>query len=217
MGKQASVCGRHREVALMFPHGRDQHGRGQFEKFLVKGAGEDRRIFHQMGHFLQQTLVNGNAPTLFLLQPAQLVENPLPAFLHIGDHPLLSEGFQILLRRRESHLFPQKPVSARPIAGGDACPGEGNRFPAEEADQPPHRPDKPGPAAPPAHRAGKVDGRQHAGKSLLQTFPGGFPLHHLPGEQVLFPFVFAKDTDRPERRPASGQTPPRRGSSFRPP
>jgi len=145
-----------------------------------------------MGHFVQQPLIHRDPPPFLHLQPAELIENPLPALRHIGDHPLGAEDLRIFRRGREFHFLPQKPVSARPVAGGDARPGEGDRLCAEQADQPPHRADEPRPSASPAHRSRQMDGGKHLGEPLRQAFRGGLPLLYPPGEQVLLPFVFVE-------------------------
>ena len=121
----------------------------------------------------------------------------------------------IALRRREFHLFPRNRCP-RPIAGGDACPGEGNRFPAEEADQPPHRRINRVRPLPSASR--REGGWTTARREVLSCRHSSvaFPFITFRANRYSSPLCSPKYRSSKET-PCFRANPPRRGSSFRPP
>ncbi len=178
--QKLAVFLRHREIALLIPHGSDDHLLGKRQISRIKTAGKDRGIFHQVVDFIQQII--------FYERPAAQLPgfgheaplNCLPPLLHICQHIACPELFQVLTGFCQGYraLTPKAMSPAEPVAV-HSCPGEIHNLGAPQRSQPAHRPGKSLRSFPPAHGVGKREAiyepeeqiRQQGARLLASELP----------------------------------------------
>ncbi len=81
----------------MFPHCRDQHLVGEFEKFLVEFACYGDRVLNQVVDNIHQFFIGQNAAADFLCRCVDLAFYRFTTFSKVNDHFSRLQAFQIII------------------------------------------------------------------------------------------------------------------------
>ena len=89
--QQAAVGFLHREITLVLLHHRNQHFGGQVEVSFIKVAAQGSGGFNQVGHLVQQAVIQARAGARIRQDGAHLAGNRRPAGSRVQDDTLAFE------------------------------------------------------------------------------------------------------------------------------
>ncbi len=154
--QQRAGCIRHGKIALMLPHGSNEHFRRQLHIFLINAAVKGGGILHQVSDLFQEFIIFRNLASMGGGQFRHLLADKLPALVLVGNDPGLLQPGQVLAWFLNGYgLQGQETVAPGAVAGLDAAKFQGQHLAAEESQQPANGTGKAELAAAPAHGFGE--------------------------------------------------------------
>ena len=163
----------HREILLVFPHGRDQNFLGNFQELGLETARGRHGVLHQIGNDIHQRLIRQYAATSGRCSPGYFLDHQSAAGIDIGNDMRLPQGVGIGAGLGQFH-FPgrHEDVPAAVAAALDVAHAKRYRFVSQQGDDRMNGPGKGDVQVGPAHGLGKRHRQHHLRQQLFQHTPG---------------------------------------------